>query len=321
MILNMDMIDTKKIQQHCYTRSPKGLFRKSEGYDTVARSNGLPEDFITERLHSFCYYHPSRLMQAKRLPSEEFPRAVTVVHFPEGLTMIGQTVYVEADYTGQRSTFFTHNYVIPSCNPVVQEFCPTLLNKLDFFTSTCWEHLHELDELPYHQEAEIASLGPLPFEERRLRQLIYTLLESITGTKKVYVSLPGQDWVMPVLMWLYEHLPSDAAKLLGFTTYSREPENKKFLHLTFIDKGCININDQALERDYIFDFDSGNFSANLPAVSDTILEEAKLNFVSTLEKAVKEREEEERELQLSDLVGEKKLKKENLIERIRRKFN
>ena len=245
------------IQQHCYTRAQRGLFRQSEGYDTVARSDGLTEAFIKERLHPFCYYHPSRILQAKRVPAAEFPRAFTVVQFPEGSTLIGQTVYVETDFTGQRPTFFTHNYVMPQAE--AGSFAPCLLKRLYFFTESDWDQLPELDTLPMNDgEANVADEpGPLPFDEARLLQLVDAIADAVSGSRKVYVAFPSSCWIFPVLTWLYDRLPEDVLQVLGFTTFSREPVNKKFLHLIFMDKGCMG--DVRSEWDYVFDFNTGRF--------------------------------------------------------------
>ncbi|MCL2400044.1 MAG: hypothetical protein FWC91_09945 [Defluviitaleaceae bacterium] len=252
------------IQQHCYTKTKQGIFNKHEGYDTVARSPGLTESFIKERIHPFCFYHPSRLLQAKRVPAEEFPRTLNIVHFPEGQMLIGQTIYVESDYTNQHSTFFTHNYILPKPENLSPENIGTMLCRTNFLTETEWDQLLELKELPLHDSIATGTVGPLPFDQHRMQQLIYVLLDAILGIKKVYVILPDLVWVRPTLMWIYDQLPKDAAQTLGFTTYSREPEKKQFLHLIFMEKGSILPGDARVKDDYILDFYSGYFSENLP---------------------------------------------------------
>jgi len=265
------------IEQHCYTRAAKGLFRKSAGYDTVARSAGLDESFIKERLHPFCYYHPSKTLQALRVPAEEFPRSITLVHFPNGKMLLGQTVYLESDFTGQRPTFFTHNYVMPNPEALTPEVIGAMLYKTAFLTETEWEQLPVLEELPSY-EIKGVPVGEIPFDDMRLRQLLYVLLEAVNGAKKVYVIVPGEEWVYSMLMWLYSRLPADAANILGFTTFNREPENKKFLHLIFMGEGSLSPNDARVERDYVFDFDSKNFSDNLPDLTEEDLQRQIADF-------------------------------------------
>jgi hypothetical protein len=267
------------IQQHCYTKSQKGLFRKSAGYDTVARSDSLSEEFIKERLHPFCYYHPSKALQALRVPAVQFPRALRVIQFPDGQMLLGQTVYIEADYTGQRPTFFTHNYLLPRPDDLSPKAMETMLRNTIFLTRTEWGHLPELKELPVFESAGRGDpVGPLPFDELRLARLVAAVMEAVAGTRKVYVLLPDPEWVIPVLAWLYSRLPGAAVPALGFCSYSREPENKKYLHLIFMEKGSLLTDDPRVEGDFVFDFDSGNFSPAIPEITEEGLEEMIRHF-------------------------------------------
>ena len=259
----------------------QGIFRKHEGYDTVARSPGLTEAFIKKRIHPLCFYHPSRIRQAKRVPAEEFPKALCITHYPEGQMLIGQTVYIELDYTGKNSTYFTHNYILPKPTSLFPENIGAILYRTNFLTETKLDQLSELEELPLHESIESGTVGPLPFDINRIQQLIHALIDVIKEhheQKKVYVVLPDLGWVRPVLMWLYSHLPKNTAQALGFITYSREPEKKQFLHLVFMEKGSILPGDARVKDDYVFDFYRGYFSENLLDVADTRLEESKASL-------------------------------------------
>jgi len=232
------------IQQQCYTRAARGLFRPSAGYDTVAKSAGLTEEFIKERLHPFCYYNA--------LTTGECPKVLTVIQFPEGLTMIGRTVHVERDFTGERATFFTHNYVMPRQLGVFDA---------EFLSETEDAELPELDELPLTEGQGKA----LPFETERLQQLAGAVTDAVAGTRKVYVVIPEGDYLTEsVIEWLYRNLPTETAEELGFTTYSREPLNKKFLHLIFVERDSMTYKDKVVERDYFVDLENGYFK--LPKV-------------------------------------------------------
>ena len=44
------------IQQQLYTRERSGIFRGTEGFDTVAVSDGLDAVFIKKLLHPVCGY-------------------------------------------------------------------------------------------------------------------------------------------------------------------------------------------------------------------------------------------------------------------------
>jgi len=238
------------VQQHCYTRDK-----------TEARSNGLSDNMIKTQMHPFCFYHPSKVLQALRLPAEEFPRVLTVVQFPDGKMLLGQTIYVESRASGQRPTFFTHNYLLPGLQSVSPEAIDLLLHRTIFLTETEWDHLPELEYLPMDESLSKAeSVGPLPFDKVRTQQLVAALTESVAGMRKVYVMLPDIEWVPPLLMWIYSRLPQTAAQRLGFTTYCREPVNKEHLHLMFMEKGSLRSDDVLVKGHFVFDFDSGSFS-------------------------------------------------------------
>jgi len=251
------------IQQHCYTKTAHGIFSKAEGYDTVAYSQGLSKSFIEGHLHPLCRYQPSRTLQALRVPAEEFPRALAVAHLPEGQMILSQTTYVESDFSGRQSTFFAHNYILSRPDCLSSEKIGVMLYQVLFLTETEWDHLPELECLPLH-DAKFETVSHLPFDEVRLQQLIWALSEAVAGSKKVYVILPDLEWVKPMLLWLYGQLSHDTALALGFITYSREPVKDEYLHLAFMDKGSLKLDDPEIVRDYIFDFDQGYFSLDLP---------------------------------------------------------
>ena len=231
------------IQQHCYSKT-------EEKSGTAARSPGLSEDFIAEYLLPLSYYHPSKKMQALRVPAEEFPRALSLAYFPGGEMVISQTVYTEPG-------FFTHQYIF---NESLPELAIPLLYHTLFLTATDWDQLEELETLPLiEQKSSDINAGPLPFDDMRLMQLA----DILKAGRKAYVILPDLEWVRPMLTWLYNHLPENTA--FGFTTYSREPVNNNFLQLVFLEKGSMQFDDPGLQQDYVFDFDSGNFSKNLPS--------------------------------------------------------
>jgi len=226
------------VQQHCYSMTEKGG-------KTVARSAGLSDKLIKEHLHPLCYYHPSRKMQALRLPIEEFPRNLMVAHLPDGHMLFGQSICTSEG-------FFCHQFITAKPIPL-SLILPTLYHAL-FLTSTAWDELPELDNLPLI-EGELESAGPLPFDSNELERLA-ELLEVETGevdSKRACVILPDQDWVRPVLMWLYSRLSEDAASTLGFSTYNRQPPESPLLQLVFLEKGYVH------SCSNIFDFDKGAF--------------------------------------------------------------
>jgi len=220
---------------------------KNGNSGTVARSPGLTDDFITEKLLPLCFYHPSKKRQALRIPVEEFPRALNFIRFTDGSAVISQTVYIEDGY-------FTHQYIFDE--PIPTSIVPTLYDAF-FLTSSDWEQLEELDSLPLLNELITdTAVASLPFDEMRLMQLV----DLLKFNEKAYVILPDLHWVQPMLTWLFEMTEGAS---FGFTTYSREAIENKFINLVFLEKGSLDVCD--LPNDFVFDFDSSKFSENLPS--------------------------------------------------------
>lgn len=95
------------IQQQMYTRERKGVFRSTEGFDTVAKSSGLDVAFIKKVLHPFCMYDaPAELVSRSEKDGALYPEAVHLFHAENGETVLGRSIYQPVDFTGLRSAFF-----------------------------------------------------------------------------------------------------------------------------------------------------------------------------------------------------------------------
>lgn len=122
------------IQQHFYTRERRGLYKNSAGYDTVAKSAGLSDAFVTKQIHPLCVY------------SGGGKPAFTLAHFPCGRMLFGRAVHI-TDFTGQRTAFFMHNYIFPASR--VGEFLADIEKLLCArFEESCPADPPELCELP-----------------------------------------------------------------------------------------------------------------------------------------------------------------------------
>ncbi|OWR31172.1 hypothetical protein CDO73_08530 [Saccharibacillus sp. O23] len=111
----MSTFSSHKIGQQLYTRARSGIFRDTEGYDTIARSNGLDDQFVKKTLHPLCAYDAPAELTASGVKEEAaYPDAVHLVQLETGDVVLGRSLYKSADFTGLRSTFFTHNYVVPA---------------------------------------------------------------------------------------------------------------------------------------------------------------------------------------------------------------
>jgi len=231
------------IEQHFYTRAKKGVFRQSEGYDTVAKSPGLSDEFVKKCLHPYSVYYPP------------VKKSVTLINLPCGKMLFGQTILVEKDFTGLRSTFFCHNYILPAF--MVHEY----LNDIGLLFSISFDEVHNkdlaaLDLLPINPKSSFSIF----FCECKIDLLVSDIVSkvciSINSSKKVYVvvSCSFEDWhevVLYLLTKVYDDLPAVVKHRLGFSTYTCEPVSKQGLHLVFIDDSSYNNIKTLIKNDYI----------------------------------------------------------------------
>ncbi|MCL2839720.1 MAG: hypothetical protein FWE05_03020 [Defluviitaleaceae bacterium] len=242
------------IEQQFYTRERRGLFRHSEGYDSIAKSEGLTDSFVKEKIHPYCTYTPP------------VSKSLTLVNYSCGRMLFGQSAYVPSDFTGQRSTFFSHNYVIPP------ESISALLGDIHCLLSTRFEVdydiiqgkvLKNLDALPRGD-----SFMKLIVNESTMTKTIECICLSINRAKKTYVVVPVNtdkmhDYVCNFLVTLYQRLPEAIKHQLGFCTFARELDKRKGVHLVFLESKTARIGDLRFDGDFLVhinsDFENNNF--------------------------------------------------------------
>ncbi|MGF9798746.1 GAP1-N2 domain-containing protein [Brevibacillus agri] len=263
-------MNRQPILQQFYTRGRQGVFRSNEGYDTVARTPGLDNQFIKKTLHPFCVYDaPRQLQERAESDLSAYPEALVCFHAESGEMVLGRSVFVGADFTGQRNTFFSHNYVIPAgrrdefiTNPEkifgVRAFA-------DRHDDTQGKELPPVAELPAQSTLPADRkrlLGQLGFDERLFKQLLYAVMTSLTAKKKVFISLDvdisaAATSASQLLEVLYSCLPYELRRHFGFLTYSSEPQSKKHIHVMFVEKGSIRPGGGHSDKDFLFDLALG----------------------------------------------------------------
>ena len=210
-----------KIQQQIYTRAKRSLFQQSEGYGTIAKTNCLNEAFIKDNIHPYCVY-----------PTGCTQKVITLVNFPCGRMLFGQITYVAKDFTGQRATFFAHNYILPP--KIAGEAVRNIekLRNVKFLTEyTSEEPLEELDTLPC--EPKPAPQSPQPH---------HPVLD--TGTPPL-ILFPNKTYIPANFTWqllssIYSTLSNETKQQLGFCSYATQPVNKKGLHIIFVPPEAYN---------------------------------------------------------------------------------
>ncbi|MEO2207642.1 hypothetical protein ABGV42_28435 [Paenibacillus pabuli] len=277
---------TPPIEQQMYTRERRGVFRTTEGFDTVAASPGLDPSFIKKILHPYCVYDaPAELSGRSEKDQAKFPPSIHLIHLESGETILGQNVYQSADFTGLRSAFFAHNYVL---SPERSEEQMKQGNWLDAVFATSYDIeqgtvLPALTELPgaplngreaatgagagtsVRSVAPADMLAALKMNETLFKRLLYAVMQAVATRRKVYIALdlPAEEisaGAKELLRLLYAALPYAFRRQLGFMTFAKEPQAKKGVHLQFVERGTLRPKDRNTEKDFTFDLATGRVS-------------------------------------------------------------
>ncbi len=271
----MTLFSNALIDQQMYTREKSGIFRSTEGYDTIAKSSGLDNSFIKKYIHPLCVYDaPAELLAKGEKEDALFPSALQLVRLETGDMVLGNSHYVNADFTGLRSTFFSHNYIIPAVRAEewVHQYHTWL--QADFqeqYNVDQGQDLPQLQDIPSTSAAfnRIALLEQLGIDGAAFRQLIGAVMSAIHKRRKVYISLnvPISElsiYAKQLTAVITEALPYAFRRRLGFTTYAKEPESRKGMQLMFVESGSIRAGDRNIERDYHFDWSTGRIHPAQP---------------------------------------------------------
>lgn len=179
------------IQQQMYTRERRGIFRSTEGFDTVANSKGLDASFIKKVLHPLCVYDAPAALTARGEKQESvYPEAIHLVRTESGDVVLGRSIYKAADFTGLRSALFTHNYVIPAGHGESPSDYKQWLNTsfVDTYDIEQGTDLPELERLPggsvFPAVDPSTVLAQLQLSEEVFKQLLYAVMMSAAGRKR-----------------------------------------------------------------------------------------------------------------------------------------
>ncbi|KPU43314.1 hypothetical protein OXPF_27550 [Oxobacter pfennigii] len=254
------------IEQQYYTRERRGIFRSSEGYDTIAKSRGLNENFIKKNLHPFCFYDPPRKLEASGEKDPlKYPESFICFHVDTGEMVVGRSVYVGADFTGLRSTFFTHNFVIPEAEK--GEYIKNIEKTVyaggfsDSYNIEMGMEIPQLSVIKYDRNERNYNTGQLEdigITEGVYKKLLHASIMSSMGKKKVYIN-PGVDigdisgYAKRLLKYIFAGLPYYVRGNIGYITYVKEPESRKYINIMFVEEEGLRQNYSKIEREYAFD--------------------------------------------------------------------
>lgn len=259
------------IEQQYYTRYKKGLYSNNPGFDTVAKSEGLEDEFIKRVLHPLCIYEaPLDLIGEE--DTLKYPKALYCVNCDEGL-IIGQATFCGKDYSGNRNTYFVHNYIIPENEKAIYLENPDKIIYMDNFKVN-WDfnfkkEIEEILETSYNKESEVnlsfeELKNKLKIKDERFKQLVLACKKGVECDKKIYVIFDIEvslidKYARELLKYVYRELSYETREKFGFITYTKSPISIENINVMFLNKGSIKRLTTEIKAGYLFDFAENNF--------------------------------------------------------------
>ncbi len=260
------------IEQHYYTRDKSGIFSKTPGYDTVAKSINLEDEFIINTLQDLCFYEaPADLAGEEQ--TFKYPKALFCVNTEQNKMIIGESAFAGKDYTGGRNRYFTHNYIISK-----EEKHVYIENPERIIYSEGFLHNYDINEghiIPEIQEIKenknLSSTSSMKemFNKASINEEIFVNLikasfHAAEYGKKIYVVLNCDssnitDVSKEILKYLYRVIPFAVRRKIGFITYMKSPKNKNLINIIFLCKGSIKRINTEIKAGYVFDIPSNEF--------------------------------------------------------------
>ncbi len=261
------------VEQQYYTRERGGLFSQTDGYDTVAKTPLLKPEYIKKNIHPLCNYDtPVELQKRGETDEAKYPPNFIIFPAPTGELIVGQAVYKSKDFTGLRSTFFMHNFVLSEKERrrYVKE-PEKLFGITGFATSYSEEEGRELPTLagipyeggnPYFKDRSLL-FSKLGMDDVLFHKLMYATFVAVNSKKKIFIVLDVPieelgEMSKALLYHLYLEMPWNITEKLGVCTYSNKLETKKSIQITFLDQHTLRY-DGKLNKEFIFDFVNRKF--------------------------------------------------------------
>jgi hypothetical protein len=273
------------IRQHIFASTDKGLFGRDDGMDTVARSRGLADQFVTGVLHSHCVYAPpfklSRYLEENR---DQYPPSMTMFWAESGELVLGRTLYKPGPQRAQApgggpagadGSFFAHQLVVQPAQAA--ELVPDMMSLLyatDFRASYESQHETSLPELAgLHFDAEGCRLdnGDLTLlnfgvNESVFGAMLAAIMAAIREGGRVYI-IPNvktgklYDTARCILKYLIAALPYSYRKKLGFATYARADVSLPNVNVYFLEHDFASHASRGGLGEFVFDFVGGSLWA------------------------------------------------------------
>ena len=255
--------------QHFYSRVPArvSMFRKADGFDTFACSEGLTREFIERELAPI-YENKLNKLDPMAVRRGEMPDVYTQSCTRSGVLVQNCISYLPLDYTGERSAYLSHSliYSEEEKGEILSRTEKSILHPELFVTDISGFGLTEPEampngeypETPYRpKEAVACDYLAREADPDIAISFLYAVLNAICGKgRNVSFKLPGEDKELSLAsMNLYNELlsvlPISLRAGLSFASYVTEPTayvNHKL-------KGvCADFPESAAAKNVYFDF-------------------------------------------------------------------
>lgn len=269
----------RNIQQQYYTKTKNGLISKTEGYDTIAKSHKLDDDFIIEVLHKICVYKaPYISVNYGNKVGRGYPEVLTCIHASSGELIIGKTIYRDYNISGEQDQYFVHNYIIPEDmkKPYIMDVRNTLYINSFAEQRGDFEQLEEVEFLPYNgyesrSESPADLFKKLGITDYIFKNMVYSIIMSAVNKRRVYIRLNAPigelfKYSRLLLEYLLDSVPYEIRGRIGFTTYRGENLDAEHINIAFISEIMKATDREALRNGYVFDFrnnETKNFGSEL----------------------------------------------------------
>lgn len=201
--------------QHIYARSEKGLFTNLQGFDTVAKSKNLEEEFIKKYIHRYCIY--------------DNPKNNQDIYFFNNFICDNKKYYIygKSSYMyDKRDAYFTKSLISDNFNfdMLDFEFDNKIIYKGDL---PIIDTIKTTDIFLYHNQI----LKDLDFKLDDLIIVLNKITDCVLNNKQTFIKLS-----LDLLKLLRYYLPTFILEKISFITYmSDASRHNNFYNIIFLD--------------------------------------------------------------------------------------
>lgn len=232
-------------KQHIYTRGNAGLFTHVEGYDTIAVSNGLTEDYVKHNIYPFCFYEKNNFddEEADITPDVYYYKYIKSPEDNGTAVIFGKNSYI-----------YSHrNYML--CNSIIvygnelKKLYDNFENFIEFDGySIKPDNPCIIDDIiveDYFKSYNVFMerdfiFRLLSINEKKFKCFLNNLFQCIERKETIYVKLGCERkfcsrYAKKLIKIIFINIPTSLKKRLSYITYSPTINIKIFFNIVFLD--------------------------------------------------------------------------------------